>query len=289
MKVQIKKLLALMLGMFLTVFPETLKAQQLSEGYELVWSDEFDKEGTPNSANWTFENGFVRNQELQWYQKENAWCEGGLLVIEGRREQKVNPNFEKDSTDWRKSREFINYTSSSLNSKGLQSFQYGIIEVKAKIKTENGLWPAIWTLGNEGEWPATGECDILEFYQNNILANFAWGTSERFQAKWDGESKPIEAFQDPTFDEKFHLWKLHWTEKRMQIYLDDILMNEVDLEKTVNPSNGKNPFRQPHYILLNLAIGSNGGDPSSTTFPTRYEVDYVRVYQMKSDSQQPKK
>ena len=64
----------------------------------------------------------------------------------------------------------------------------------------------------------------------------------------------------------------------IKIYLDDLLLNEVSLDETINP-DGRNPFLQPHYILLNLAIGANGGDPSGSSFPIKYEVDYVRVYQ----------
>jgi len=274
---QHKPFLAIGICFFLIV--NNLSAQQIPDGYTLTWSDEFEHDGVPNKANWMFENGFVRNKELQWYQSENAECKNGLLVIEARREKKPNPNFEMNSEDWRKSREVINYTSSSLKTKGLQSFQYGIIEVRAKIKTKTGLWPAIWTLGNEGNWPANGECDIMEYYKNQILANFAWGTKNLQQPKWDGKKIPLSNFNDPAFEDKFHVWKLEWTEHYMRIYLDGEMLNEVMLENTVNASDGKNPFQQPHYLLLNLAIGSNGGDPSNTKFPSSYEIDYVRVYQ----------
>lgn len=73
---------------------------------------------------------------------------------------------------------------------------------------------------------------------------------------------------------------MDWTKEYIRLYLDDKLLNEVDLTQTINP-DGTNPFHQPHYILLNLAIGSNGGSPKSTTFPKKYEVDYVRVFQKK--------
>ena len=269
----------LAIGIYFLLIANTLSAQQIPDGYTLTWSDEFEHDGIPNPANWVFENGFVRNKELQWYQSENAKCKDGFLVIEARKEKKPNPNFEESSDDWRKSREVINYTSSSLKTKGLQSFQYGIFEVRAKIKTKAGLWPAIWTLGNEGKWPDNGECDIMEYYKNQILANFAWSTENPQQPKWDGEKIPLANFNDLKFEDNFHVWKLDWTEHYMRIYLDDELLNEVILENTVNASDGKNPFKQPHYLLLNLAIGSNGGDPSNTEFPSRYEIDYVRVYQ----------
>lgn len=246
--------------------------------YELIFEDEFD--GTlPNPDNWGFEHGFVRNEELQWYQEENAFCEEGLLIIEGRREQIPNSNYTPGSTNWRESREFAAYTSSSLNTKGKHSWLYGRFEIKAKIDTRRGLWPAIWTLGVEGEWPGKGEVDIMEYYADQILANFAWGTNQRWVAKWDGFKKPISDFSVDWASE-FHVWRLDWTEEKMEIYLDDELMNRVYLHTTINPEGDiHNPFKQPHYMLLNLAIGSNGGDPSDTNFPCRYEIDYVRVYQ----------
>ena len=86
--------------------------------------------------------------------------------------------------------------------------------------------------------------------------------------------------KDPKWAEKFHVWKMEWTTDFIKIYLDDELLNTISLSETKNP-DGFNPFHQPHYILLNLAIGGNGGDPSATTFPRKYEVDYVRVYQKK--------
>ena len=92
-------------------------------GYELVWADEFDRDGEPDAKTWTYERGFVRNRELQWYQPENARIAGGLLTIEARRERVANPNFERGSSEWRRDREFAEYTSSSLMTKGLHEWR----------------------------------------------------------------------------------------------------------------------------------------------------------------------
>jgi beta-glucanase (GH16 family) len=124
--------------------------------YRLVWADEFEKAGRPDPGHWVFEKGFCRNMELQWYQEDNAFCENGKLVIEGRKEHRPNPTFVKGRKDWRTSREFIEYTSSSLTTKGKHSWKFGRFEIKARIKSSAGLWPAIWTLGVEGEWPGSG-------------------------------------------------------------------------------------------------------------------------------------
>ena len=248
-------------------------------GYKLVWSDEFDVDGRPSSANWKYEHGFVRNEEAQWYQPDNATVSGGLLIIEARREQKANPNYMAGSTDWKRNRQYAEYTSTSMITSGLHSWQFGRFEMRGRIDTRSGMWPAWWTLGDSGEWPSNGEIDIMEFYRGNVLANVACGTSTRYQAKWDSVSKPISSFNDAQWSSKFHVWRMDWDDTKIDLYLDDVLMNTSNLADMLNP-NGMSPFRQPDYMILNLAIGGqNGGDPANTTFPARFEVDYVRVFQ----------
>lgn len=257
------------------------------DGMALAWNDEFNKDGKPDAASWRYENGFVRNQELQWYQSDNASVKNGLLVIEGRKQQVVNPNYVSGSTDWKKSRQYAQYTSSSINSSGLRSWKFGRFDIRVRINTQKGSWPAIWTLGVSGEWPSNGEIDLMEFYQisgvPSILANFAWGTTTRWEAKWDGANRPLSYFvnKDAKWADKFHLWTMDWGKDTIRLLLDGELMNETLVKNTVNP-DGSNPFLQNHYMVLNLALGANGGDPSGSTFPMLYEVDYVRVYQKAS-------
>jgi beta-glucanase (GH16 family) len=247
--------------------------------YELVWQDEFDEDGKPNPSNWNFEEGYVRNQEDQWYQPENAVCEDGFLIIEARKEQKPNPNYKPGSDNWKENREFIEYTSSSLLTKDLHTWQYGRFEMRAKIDTSPGMWPAFWTLGEKGYWPACGEIDIMEYYRGMILANAAWAGAE--ETLWDDLKKDVESFNDPDWADKFHIWRMDWDENAIRLYVDDILLNTIELEKTINQrSDIENPMKQPHYMIINLAIGgTNGGDPSLTEFPRKYIIDYVRVYQ----------
>ncbi|MBD3626938.1 glycoside hydrolase family 16 protein [Cyclobacterium sp.] len=262
---------------------ETQRPLPEKQGYQLVWADEFSGEGAPDHRFWSFEHGFKRNEELQWYQTANASQKDGFLIIEARREQVNNPAYVKESKDWKKNRPFAEFTSSSVNTSGKFSFQYGLMEVRAKIDTALGLWPAIWTLGISKGWPANGEIDVMEYYlsegESTILANAAWAHPDK-RANWDEAKIPFSDFleKDPDWPVKFHVWKLDWTANYIRIFLDDVLLNEVDLTTTINP-DGFNPFHQPHYILLNLAIGGNGGDPSGTVFPKQYVVDYVRVYQ----------
>ena len=268
----------------LTGFSQSAKEQssaKLNNGYKLVWADEFEKEGKPNPENWKFETGYARNHEFQWYQTDNARCKNGLLIIEGRRERKPNPNYQANSNSWKTNRPEIEYTSSSLHTNGLRSWQYGRFEMRGRIDTSPGLWPAFWTLGVKGEWPANGEIDIMEYYRNMLLANVAWATSTPYKANWRTTKKPMGSFNDPNWSKQFHVWRMDWNETAIQLFVDDELLNTVLLSETINnDGTGINPFRQSQYMLLNLAIGGdNGGDPSSTSFPSRFEVDYVRVYQ----------
>jgi len=249
--------------------------------YKLIWADEFNKEGAPDTANWDYEHGFARNHELQWYQPKNAVCHNGLLIIEVRKEHVPNPNYIAGSTDWKTNRQFIDYTSASLNTRGLHSWQYGRFVMRARIDVDPGLWPAFWALGVNKPWPSNGEIDIMEYYRNMLLANIACGTDIPFKAKWYSNRKGLDTFNDPEWSKKFHTWRMDWDENSISLYVDDLLLNHVELSKLVNQDGSNfNPFMQPQYILLNLALGGdNGGDLLSTSFPRRYEIDYVRVFQ----------
>jgi beta-glucanase (GH16 family) len=250
---------------------------QKSEAWKLVWNDEFDRDGRPDPAKWTYETGFVRNQELQWYQPENAWCENGLLIIEGRRERKKNPDFQPGSANWKTNREYAEYTSASLTTKGIASWRYGRFEMRARIDTRAGLWPAFWTLGVEGPWPSDGEIDIMEYYRDTLLANLIWAGAGRTASFT--KRKPLASFNDPGWSRKFHVWRMDWDENRIVMSVDGEVLNDSDLNQAANP-DGKNGFRQAQRIILNLAIGGTaGGDPAGTEFPARFEVDYVRVYE----------
>lgn len=248
------------------------------DGYDLAWADEFDVDGAPNPNNWSFENGFVRNEEAQWYQPDNARVQGGFLVIEGRRERVPNPNYRAGSGDWKTNRPFAEYTSSSLHSRGKQSFRFGRLEMRARFPAYTGLWPAWWMLGNDGEWPSNGEIDILEFYQGALHANFVAGTNTRYEGNWDAIATPLASLGDADWDARFHVYRMDWNDQRIVLAVDGKELNSVELAQLRNP-DGQSPFLNPEYTLLNLALGGVGGDPSGVAFPVHYEVDYVRVYQ----------
>lgn len=269
--------------------PDPTAPKMEIEGMKLVWNDEFNGTGTPDADSWNFEKGFARNQELQWYQgSNNAQCKEGTLVITAQKERVKNPNYVAGSSDWKKNREYAEYTSTSMTTYGKFDFKYGRLLVRAKIPTASGAWPAIWTLGNWYDWPSSGEIDVLEYYQvggkPHILANTCWGSGTPWQGKWNSSKIPFTDFTtaDPDWEKKYHIWRMDWDDEKIKLYLDDVLLNETLQSQTANGADypGTWPFKQNHYILLNLAVGSNGGTPDHSAFPLSYFVDYVRVYQV---------
>lgn len=276
-----KDQLAILLVLFLLHLPHSnSQSTPHEDGYRLVWSDEFNTDGTPDSTNWDYEQGFVRNNELQWYQKENATCKDGLLTIEARKEQRPNPLYTEGSTDWRRKRSGISYTSACLITKSKHAWQYGRFEMRGRIDISSGLWPAWWTLGIGKHWPANGEIDIMEYYRGMLLANIACLGPDK-KAYWHSNKFNTDSLGGEAWAGKFHVWRMDWTKGAIALYIDDQLLNKVPLDSLVNrDGNDFNPFTQPHYMLLNLAVGgNNGGDPSGTAFPRRFQIDYVRVYQ----------
>lgn len=263
-------------------------AQPEKDGWKLVWNDEFDVDGKPDAQKWDYERGFVRNYEMQWYAPENAFQRDGKLVIEARPADFPCPAYQDGNKNWRNSRKKVEWTSAALITKGKYTFQYGRMEVRARIPVCKGAWPAIWLLGIEHPWPANGEIDVLEYYQHKgvptILANACWAGDTDEDAEWDSSYTPLTHFteRDPAWAERFHVWRMDWDKDFIRLYLDDELLNEIDLKRTINGKargTGINPFHFPQYILLNLALDTRVKEYNVADFPMRYEVDYVRVYQ----------
>lgn len=250
----------------------------------LVWSDEFDKPGLPDKSNWRYENGFVRNNELQFYtqdRRENARVENGMLVIEGRKERFPNPSYRPGMTNSarRGNAQFAEYTAASVTTEGKASFLYGRVEVRAKLPQGRGVWPAIWMMGtnrSEVGWPRCGEIDIMEFVgkePNRVHANVHYHKDGRHGSK-GGKLATSAPYDD------FHIYALEWNADRMDFYFDQQKYFTFDLN-TVSEGQD-NPFRKPHYLLINLALGGAwGGEMDDSVLPQRYLIDYVRVYEAK--------
>ncbi|KGK00115.1 glycoside hydrolase family 16 protein [Thalassotalea sp. ND16A] len=259
------------------------------DGWQLVWSDEFNYQGLPDPNKWGYEQGFIRNKEAQYYtvnRTENARVENGTLVIEARKETFPNVRYQADSEDWRANRKQAQYTAASITTLGKASWTYGKVEVRAKLPEGSGMWPAIWTLGENrkppfGEsktgtvpWPLCGEIDIMEFVGNSpnkIHSNIHYANWET--SKHDKQAGNISFDKPPVND--FHTYTAEWYEDKIKFFFDGEHFHTVDTTQTVNDA-----FNKPHYLLINLAIGGGwGGKINDAMLPQEYLVDYVRVYQ----------
>lgn len=247
--------------------------------WQIVWADEFTGSGHPDPAKWSYESGYVRNNEKQFYTTQrlkNSRLENGHLVIEAHHE---SPTVSELQNEPSKPLPKINYTSASLQTKGLASWKFGKIEVRAKLPKGQGVWPAIWTLGinmPKVGWPRCGEIDIMEFVgkdSGKIHAN-AHFHREGKHASDHKERKTKNVW------EEFHIYSIEWDVDFIHFAFDGKRYHSFKIEKA-RSSNG-NPFHKPHYLILNLALGGNwGGKIDDSIFPARYLVDYVRVYQKK--------
>jgi beta-glucanase (GH16 family) len=259
-------------------------------GYVLVWSDEFHPTSSkskqlPDPARWNFEQGFIRNNESQYYTSnrlENARVENGLLVIEARREKFPNHAYEAGSKNPRK-KESAEYTSASLTTAGKAEWRYGRVDVRARVPKGRGVWPAAWMLGSNFRtvgWPRCGEIDIMEyvgFEPDTIHANIH--TVKYNHARGTGKGNKID-LKRPY--EQFHVYSVEWTAEKIDFMVDGKIYFTYVKEQGADESVW--PFDQPHYLILNLAIGGAWGGQKGvddSIFPQRYEIDYVRVYQKK--------
>jgi beta-glucanase (GH16 family) len=234
--------------------------------WKLVWADEFDYEGLPDPLKWDYEVGYVRNNELQYYTKsrlENARVEDGLLIIETRKETSQK----------------IFFTSASLVTYNTASWRYGRIEVRAKLPTGIGMWPAIFMLGKNIEvvgWPACGEIDIMESV--GFEPDMIYGNIHTQAYNWVSGTNKGAKINIPLTVESFHIYAIEWSEEEINFF--------VDAEKYFTFENdGKGwetwPFAEEFYLIINAAFGGiwggkHGADDS--ILPQRFYIDYVRVY-----------
>ena len=241
---------------------------------KLVWSDEFNSNGLPDSTKWSYEegNGCPKicgwgNNEKEYYtvkRPENARVENGRLIIEARKE-----NFQGSS-----------YTSARLVSKNKGDWKYGRFEIKAKISKGKGTWPAVWMMPTKweyGDWPHSGEIDIMEnvgFKPDSIFCSIH--TESFNHVIGTQKTKGIKINKPYT---SFHLYVIEWDQQKINFLLDDSLVFSY-----ANSGNGYKewPFDKRFHLLLNIAVGGNWGGQHGVDeciFPATMFVDYVRIYQ----------
>ncbi|OAV45716.1 family 16 glycosylhydrolase [Lewinella sp. 4G2] len=240
------------------------------EGYKLVWNDEFNSGPLPDTTKWGYQTGGYgwTAKELQNYLEadpDNVNVSNGLLNITARKE-KARTN---------------DYTSTRLVSKGKQEFQYGYIEVRAKMAKGEGLRSAFWLVGagvSKLGWPHAGEIDLFEHYGS--FPTVISGAVQTQANNWATRSQVGASVQQPDFEDEFHVFGCKWTK--------DALVFSVDGAEywtyTPRPGKGKSayPFVAPYYMAATLSVGGIRGPNAKvddSAFPATMSIDYVRVYQ----------
>lgn len=247
------------------------KEDSKQDAYQLIWADEFDYEGLPDSGKWSFDTegntwGWGNNDAQNYTDSriENAEVKDGLLRITA----------IKEATDGKA------YSSARIRTKGKGDWLYGKFEVKAKLPEGRGLWPAIWMMPSDseyGNWPASGEIDIMEnvgYAPDTILATVHTKSYNHLI-----HTQRPDTICLPTCYDEFHVYKLEWTPEEMNIFVDD-----AHFFTFRNEGTGPNewPFDKRFHLILNVAVGGNWGGLKGideTIFPQSMLVDYVRVYQ----------
>lgn len=235
---------------------------------QLVMSEEFDVDGAPKTALWSYNLGTGNNgwgnNELQYYTdaSQNIKVEGGMLKITAIKESYMGSG----------------YTSARILTKGKFEQKYGRIEARIKMPWGKGLWPAFWMLGANSDtviWPQCGEIDIMEYLGSKPTSMFGTVHGPGYSGG-NAISKNYTLIND-RFDNDFHVFGIEWGENYINYYVDDKLYNQI----TPKDVPGEWVFNQPFYIILNMAVGGNfpGSPNAETVFPQTMTIDYVRVYQ----------
>lgn len=260
------------INLFTILFGITLVTSSLAQQWQLVWSDEFGGD-VVNDSNWTHAIGGHGwgNGELQYYtdRDTNSYVSNGYLVIQA---------LEENYSAW-------NYTSARLKSQGKKFFKYGKILARIKLPYGQGIWPAFWMLGESFPvvgWPDCGEIDVMEMIggigkDNTVYGTVHWEDGNGQHAKY-GSSYTLSS---GIFADNFHLFSIIWDESQIKWYVDNQLYHIID----ITPST-LSEFHEDFFIILNIAVGGNWpGPPDSTTvFPQRMEVDYIKVYKNSPNS-----
>jgi beta-glucanase (GH16 family) len=267
------------LPLLLIVVLTSCKSGQLITPYKggsgaftkLVWNDEFNGKGLPDPAKWGFEEGYIRNHELQYYTAgriENASQENGNLIITAASDSALINGRKRP------------ITSASLHSKGKGEWKYGRIEVRAKVPPCLGSWPAIWMLpatNKFGGWPRSGEIDIMEFVgYTPEKVYFNAHTQKYNHMRKTGRGTDINC---PDASKNFNIYAIEWSANQI-----DWFLNEKKVFTVTNDEHTWEawPFDEPFYLILNFAFGGDWGGAQGVNvsgLPDKFYIDYVRVFQ----------
>ncbi|MBQ9812215.1 MAG: glycoside hydrolase family 16 protein [Thermoguttaceae bacterium] len=259
--------------------PQTVKTTD-GRTLKLVWQDEFNGTGLPDASKWSYEVGYVRNNEQQYYtdaRVENIFQKDGCLTI-----KTIKEKYPIEGKPGSQGKKEADYTSAAIETLGKVSWQYGRVEVRAQLPTGKGIWPAIWMMGDNIRrvgWPGCGEIDIMEYVGHTPRTSHGTIHMRRKGGeRWQNVSKGNKVELDRP-EEQFYVYTLEWTPEKMLILVDDQVVLEFNKAEEESKTSIW-PFDQKFYIILNTAIGGSwGGEIADGICPTEFKIDYVRVYQ----------
>lgn len=266
--VSVSALAAALLGC--TAVPAPTMRLAVPAGYTLVWGDEFDHDGLPDPARWTYDTSRNRegwyNNERQYYagpRAENAVVRGGRLLMTARLESLSS------APDWGGQR----YTATRLVTRGRADWTYGYFEIRARMPCGRGTWPAIWMAGSGGRWPEDGELDILEHVGNNPERV----SSAVHTPAGSGGTAVSGKLRLPDACRALHDYQMLWTPEGVWFGVDGTAYWHYPRSAA---DRAGWPFDRPQYLILNIAVGGDlGGAVNDADFPVTMEVDHVRIYQ----------
>ena len=273
------KFVSVIILILMSSFSKTINEEEHAAKWKLVWQDEFNYSGLPDPKKWSYETGHVRNEEKQFYtaaRKDNVCALNGKLIITGRKENFPNEFYKKGNNDWRYENEFAHYTSASIHTKKYEGWKYGKIEVRAKLPTGKGMWPAIWMMGTNHDsagWPVCGEIDIMEFVGSD--PEYVHGSLHFFDPKIEYRSGGSKISN--TSADTFHTYAVEWDKIKINFCRDGVIYHSFPIDEA--GTGIENPFRKPFYLKINLAMGATWPGPiDDKILPQKFIIDYVRVY-----------
>ena len=262
-------------GYFLIILLLMCSIVEGQSGFKkLVWSDEFNYKGLPDSLKWGYDIGRGcpqncgwGNNELQYYTDhniQNARVQNGKLIIEARKEKVGDAD----------------YSSVRLVTKNKGDWKYGRFEIRAKLPKGKGMWPAIWMLPTKwvyGGWPNSGEIDIMEnvgYWPDSLLGSIHTGAYNGMRG-----TQKTKGVNRKDLSSSFHIYAVEWTAESICFFIDNEKYHVFN-----NSHSGSQawPFDKEFHLLMNIAVGGNWGGKfgvDDKIFPQKMEIDYVRVYQ----------
>lgn len=249
---------------FVMIAPTPVTAHTLPGGWKYSWGDEFVGPQI-DASKWGYEIGYIRNSEAQYYttRPENARIENGNLLIQG-----LHDNWEG-----------YEYTSASVSTENKVTLSYGRYELRAKIDTRSGSWPAwwLWSRPDADGWPKEGEIDMMEYYRGRCLFNVVDGNGI-----FDTKIRRLAVLGGNRWASEFHVWTMDWDAQKIDLYLDGVLISHYPLERADGTGvNGANPYRNPQTkkMVINQALGGScGGQLNPKDAPFELRVDWLHMH-----------